>query len=134
MAVKAGRRLYINGDRSKVVENGDPEAVALYATATTDLFDRDIIRYGIVPGPTPPSDKSDSEDDRDESSDESQDADDGSNDEGTADASDAGISEARDGTEAREGDGSDEAATDDENVDSTTVVATAGARRGRRPA
>jgi hypothetical protein len=129
MAVKAGRRLYINGDRSKVVENGDPEAVALYATATTDLFDRDIIRYGIVPGPTPPS--HDREDDNDETAHDPQDEDDGGNDEGSTDTD---TSEAGDGTEAGEGDDSDEAATDDENVDGTTVVATAGARRGRRPA
>jgi hypothetical protein len=55
--MKADRRLYLNADRSRVVEDGDPEAAYLLAAEGTDISNEDVRRYGLdkkqAPEPEP---------------------------------------------------------------------------------
>ncbi len=45
--VKADRRYYVNADRSRVVEEGDPEAALLLAAEGDDITNEDVARYGL---------------------------------------------------------------------------------------
>lgn len=46
-AMKADKRYYVNADRSKVVEEGSPEAAYLLAAEGTDIPTEDAKRYGL---------------------------------------------------------------------------------------
>lgn len=48
MAHKAGRRLYLNGDRSKVVPEDHPDAHYLLAAEGDEVSDEDAARYGLT--------------------------------------------------------------------------------------
>lgn len=47
------RRLWLSADKSKVVEDGDPEAAFLLASAGKELDEATVKRYGLKP----PADK-----------------------------------------------------------------------------
>lgn len=47
MPQKSDRRIYINADRSRVVEESDPAATFLLVAAGKDVSDEDIKRYGL---------------------------------------------------------------------------------------
>ncbi len=44
--VTVDRRLYLNADRTKVVEEGDPKAASLFAAAGREVLKADLKRYG----------------------------------------------------------------------------------------
>lgn len=45
--MKADKRYYLNADRSRVVEEGDPDAAYLLAAEGTDISNEDVERYGL---------------------------------------------------------------------------------------
>lgn len=45
----ADRRLYLTADKSRVVEEGDPEAAFLFTTPGKTISDADVERYGLAP-------------------------------------------------------------------------------------
>lgn len=45
--MQVDRRIYVNADRSKVVEESDPDAAFLLATPGDVLSDEDVKRYGL---------------------------------------------------------------------------------------
>lgn len=51
--MKAAERLWVTGDRSRVVPEGDPEAAFLLAAKGQPLRDEDVYRYGIEDGRLP---------------------------------------------------------------------------------
>jgi hypothetical protein len=63
VAYKAEKRLYVNADRSKVVEEDSGEAVFLLAAEGAELTDEEVKRYGLgapkraVPRAAEPEDK-----------------------------------------------------------------------------
>lgn len=46
--MKADKRLYLNADRSKVVEEGDPEAAYLFAAEGAEVPDAEAKKYGLM--------------------------------------------------------------------------------------
>lgn len=50
MPYKADRRLYLNGDKSRVVEEGDPEAAFLYLAEGQSAPLAEARGYGLVEG------------------------------------------------------------------------------------
>lgn len=44
---KSDRRIYLNADKSKVVEGDSPEAAHLFAVEGDDVSDEDAKRYGL---------------------------------------------------------------------------------------
>jgi hypothetical protein len=49
MPFRTDRRLYLNADRSKVVEENDPEAAYLYLGKGHQVSDADAEKYGLKP-------------------------------------------------------------------------------------
>ena len=47
--MKADRKLYLTADRTRVVEEGDPEAAFLFATPGKEISDADAEKYGLKP-------------------------------------------------------------------------------------
>jgi hypothetical protein len=45
--IRTDRRLYFTKDRDRVVEEGDPEGVFLFAAAGDEISDDDVKQYGI---------------------------------------------------------------------------------------
>lgn len=45
--MKADKRYYLNADRSKVVEEGDPAAAYLLAAEGADISNEDAKKYGL---------------------------------------------------------------------------------------
>lgn len=43
------RRLWLTADKSRVVEDGDPEAASLLASAGKELDEATVARYGLKP-------------------------------------------------------------------------------------
>jgi hypothetical protein len=50
MAVRSDMRLWLNSDKSRVVEDGDPDASFLLAAPGQLISDKDVERYGIKSG------------------------------------------------------------------------------------
>jgi hypothetical protein len=46
-AMRADKRYYLNADRSKVVEQDDPDAAYLLAAEGDDITNEDVKRYGL---------------------------------------------------------------------------------------
>lgn len=45
--MQADKRYYLNADRSRVVEEGDPEAAYLLAAEGAEISNEDVARYGL---------------------------------------------------------------------------------------
>lgn len=48
---EADRRLWLNADRTEVVEDGDPAAAFLLASPGTEVSDADAEKYGLKAKP-----------------------------------------------------------------------------------
>lgn len=44
----AGRRLYLSHDRTRLVEEGDPDAATLYAAPGDEISAEDMQRFGVT--------------------------------------------------------------------------------------
>lgn len=47
----AHRRLYLTADKTRVVEEGSPDAAWLFAVPGTEIAGADVARYGLAPVP-----------------------------------------------------------------------------------
>lgn len=54
---RATERLYFNADRSKVVQEGDPEAASLFTTPGKEISAEDAERFGLIPAKAAKADK-----------------------------------------------------------------------------